>query len=215
MKYVNWEIVPGVNIPMMEDQNGQLWGTNKTVAGMLGISESGVRDIYCDNKEEFEAVSVANSDANNCVANGNAIESVANGNALRSVANCVANSDAISFFREHKALFGIKRLYKTMKIWSDDDILTFCYKATGLKSIEIRRKFTKFLKEHSRKSMITEEMYLAQQQEIEALKAQVSKIDVLEGTLKHMWKAKGFEASAGSYELHAAKHWKKAQAAKS
>jgi hypothetical protein len=60
-KLVEWEMVPGVTVPMMEDSTGQLFGTNKTVANMLGITDSGVRDIYNDHKEEFDSVSVANT----------------------------------------------------------------------------------------------------------------------------------------------------------
>ena len=175
----------------MADESGQLCGTNKTIAGILGISESGVRDIYCDHKDEFEALSVAIGDAK-------------------------------EFLSENREVFGIKRVRSDMKIWSDNDILTFCYKATGPKSIEIRRQFTQFIKEHSRKTIITEEQYLAQQDQITQLQTKVdhmehmqSKIDVMEETMKLIWKAKGFEATAGSYELHAAKYWKKASAANS
>ena len=137
-KYLDWDVVPGVSIPMMEDSTGELWGTNKTVAALLGITESGVRDIYSGNKKEFDK-------------------------------NCVGNSDAISFLKRHKSQFGLKYVRSDMALWSSEDILTFCYRASGDKAIEIRRKFSKFIKEHSKRNYVTQEQYLKLEEKFQAM----------------------------------------------
>ncbi len=143
MKYVKWEIVPGVVVPMIEDIEGQLWGTNKTVSQMLGLSEEAVRYLYNEHKEEFEANSVGSLS--------------------------VSNTNAKEFLKNHKAEFDIVRIRQDMRLWTDDDILTFCYKATGQKAIEIRRSFTKFIKEHSKRHMVSKEEFEALQNQVSTL----------------------------------------------
>ncbi len=156
MRFVKWEIVEGVVVPMMEDDNGQLWGTNKTVASMLGISTDTVRHIYEDHREEFGGLSVADSHANSL---------------------SVGQPGVKEFLVVHKKDFGISRVRSDMRLWTDDDILTFCYKATGAKAIDIRRKFTRFIKEHSKRHMISKE-------EFAALEAQVSTL--MEFVARHL-----------------------------
>jgi len=143
MKYVKWEIVPDVIVPMIEDDNGQLWGTNKTVSRMLGISEDNIRHIYGAHREEFEPSS---------------LEKLS-----------MRDPHAKEFLHEHRAEFDIGRIRKDMNFWTDDDILTFCYKATGQKAIEIRRKFTKFIKEHSRRHTVSKEEFEALQNQVSTL----------------------------------------------
>lgn len=135
-KFVEWEVVPGLKVPMMEDEQGNLLGTNKTVATMLGMSEEGVRYTYNTYKDEFEALSVCNTNAKD-------------------------------FLQENKDVFGIQRLRKDMRLWTDDDILTFCYKATGQAAVDIRRKFTMFIKENSRRHYVTKDQYESLQAEME------------------------------------------------
>ncbi len=149
MKYVKWEVVPGVVVPMIEDIEGQLWGTNKTVSRMLGISEDNVRKIYSANKEEFEPDS---------------FEKLS-----------VRDPHAKEFLKNHKAEFDIGRIRSDMNFWTDNDILTFCYRSTGQKAIEIRRSFTKFIKEHSKRHMVSKEEFEALQNQVSTLVEFVSR----------------------------------------
>jgi hypothetical protein len=63
------------------------------------------------------------------------------------------------FIKEHKNLFGIKRVRTDLNIWSADDILTFAFHAKSEKSVEFRISLRKFIKEHSKKHYVTREQY--------------------------------------------------------
>lgn len=118
MKYVAWEVIPGTYLPMMEDDNGELFGTNKTVCEGLGIKPSTLREFYRTNKEEFESLSVRNVDAK-------------------------------EFLKANKEDFNIKRVRDDMKIWSEDDMLTFAFLVKSDKGREFRRGLRTFLKKNA------------------------------------------------------------------
>jgi hypothetical protein len=63
------------------------------------------------------------------------------------------------FLKEHKSLFGIKRVRADLNIWSADDMLTFAFHSKSEKSIEFRISLRKFIKEHSKKHYVTREQY--------------------------------------------------------
>ena len=128
MKYVAWEIVPGHCLPMMEDDRGELYGTNKTVMEGLGISEDAIRHIYSRHKNEFDSVSVT---------------------------DCHANE----FLRRDKALFGIKRVRSDMRVWNEDDMITFAFYAQSEKGLQFRKDLRKFLKENAKRHYVNKEEY--------------------------------------------------------
>lgn len=115
MKYVAWEVIPGTCLPMMEDDNGELFGTNKTVSDGLGVNPSTLRTLYQQNKEEFDSLSVLNTDAK-------------------------------EFLRLNKSKFDISRVRSDMRMWTEDDMLTFAFLAKSDKGREFRRNLRKFIK---------------------------------------------------------------------
>lgn len=63
MKLVRWSY-NNLHMPMMSDDNGDLWCTSKQLCGALGITENSLRLLKNGHKEEFD---------DNCVSKTNAI----------------------------------------------------------------------------------------------------------------------------------------------
>jgi hypothetical protein len=63
------------------------------------------------------------------------------------------------FLREHKGLFGIKRVRADINIWSSDDMLTFAFHAKTPESLDFRVSLRKFIKEYSKRHYVTKAQY--------------------------------------------------------
>ena len=138
MKYVNWEVIPGTFLPMMEDEQGELFGTNKTVRDGLWLNESSIRSIYERHRKEFSGLSVSNCDAKR-------------------------------FLTINKALFDMKRVRSDIRLWNEDDMLTFAFYAQSEKGLDFRRNLRRFIKENAKRHYVSQEQYDQLQVEFKAL----------------------------------------------
>lgn len=76
--------------------------------------------------------------------------------------------------------------------------------------LELHKFFGFALNEFTRGRYVTQEQYMRDMDELkEQLRIAMATIDALTNTNQALWKVKGFEASAASYEMHAAKERKK------
>lgn len=128
MKYVKWEVIPGTYLPMMEDRQGELFGTNKTVRDGLGLTEESIWKIYNRHKNEFGSFSLS---------------------------NCPAKE----FFKVNKALFDMKRVRDDIRLWNEDDMLTFAFYAQSDKGLEFRRNLRMFIKENAKRHYVNQADY--------------------------------------------------------
>lgn len=62
MKLTKWSFA-GLEVPMMEDEDGELYCTSKALCGALGVTEGNIRSFYNDNKAEFDSLTVSNRHA--------------------------------------------------------------------------------------------------------------------------------------------------------
>jgi hypothetical protein len=62
MKLVRWQF-QGLVMPMIQDENGELYCTSKAICEALGVCEETLRYVYNTHKEEFSSLSVGNSNA--------------------------------------------------------------------------------------------------------------------------------------------------------
>lgn len=127
-KYVAWEVLPGLSLPMMEDGEGELFCTNKCIEDGLGIGSDSVRKIYERNKAEFSGVSVTNRHAK-------------------------------EFLKAHKNEFGVKRVRLDMRLWNEDDMLTFAFKANTEKGFEFRKKLRQFIKANAKRHYVSKDEF--------------------------------------------------------
>lgn len=59
MKLVRWEFL-GLHMPMMEDDNGELYCTSKAICDALGIDKHTMEMIVSRNKDEFGSLRLTN-----------------------------------------------------------------------------------------------------------------------------------------------------------
>ena len=60
MKIVRWSF-ENLHIPMIQDDEGKLWATTKTLAESLGVTEDAIRVIAMRNRDKLKGLSVTNS----------------------------------------------------------------------------------------------------------------------------------------------------------
>lgn len=65
------------------------------------------------------------------------------------VTDCHANLQML------KNTLGLKYIRKDMKLWSEDDMLTFAFMVSGDRARAARRDFRKFIKEHAKKGLVS------------------------------------------------------------
>lgn len=123
MKLTNWSF-QGLTIPMMEDDDGELYCTSQAVCGALGINENTLRYTYTSHKEEFTQ-------------------------------NCVGNPNAIEFLKKYRKEFSIKYLRGDMKLWYEDDMMTFAFHAKSKGAMEFRKELRQFIKAHARRETVS------------------------------------------------------------
>jgi hypothetical protein len=71
----------------------------------------------------------------------------------------VTNPHAKDFLKTHKNEFGVKRVRSDMRLWNEDDMLTFAFKANTDKGIEFRRNLRKFIKENAKRHYVSKEQF--------------------------------------------------------
>lgn len=71
MKLVRWSY-NNLHMPMMSDDNGDLWCTSKQLCEALGLKDSTLRELKRVNSEEFELLSVIVPDAKEFLAENKA-----------------------------------------------------------------------------------------------------------------------------------------------
>jgi len=127
MKLVHWEF-QGLHVPMVEDDNRELYCTSKAICGALGMKEGHLWKITSLHSKELSELSLTNSKAKD-------------------------------FLQENRIAFGITRMRKDMRIWSEDDMLTFAFHSGSDKSMEFRKNLRQFIKRHAARNYVTQEQY--------------------------------------------------------
>lgn len=107
--------------------------------------ESG--ELYCTSKAICDALG----------ANESNLRDVYSRHADEFGKNCVSNCDANSFLKENKAVFGVKYIRGNMRLWSEDDMLTFGFFLKTDASKEYRRQLRQFIKAHARVNTVSRE----------------------------------------------------------
>lgn len=140
MKLVRWEFM-GLHMPMMEDENGELFCTSKAIYDALGISKDDLDHIVSRHSEEFGSLRLT---------------------------DCQSKE----FFQKNKAEFGIQRVRSNMRLWSEDDMLTFAFHSKSTLSLEFRTKLRKFIKQNAKRGYVSQDAF-------EQLKGQLSELQQL------------------------------------
>lgn len=75
----------------------------------------------------------------------------------------VSNSDSKKFLDQHRVEFGIRRLRKDMRLWSEDDLIVIAMLSRSPVSKEFRQELKKFVKANAvrevLKDYVTKEQY--------------------------------------------------------
>lgn len=71
----------------------------------------------------------------------------------------VRNTHANDFLRRNKAEFNVQRVRDDMRMWSEDDMLTFAFHSKSSKSLEFRKQLRVFIKQHATKNYVTKAHY--------------------------------------------------------
>lgn len=58
MKLVRWSF-NNLHVPMVKDDDGKLWCTNKSLADALGTTESTIRSVAKRNKDKLKSLSMS------------------------------------------------------------------------------------------------------------------------------------------------------------
>lgn len=78
-----------------------------------------------------------------------------------SVSKCDANE-----LRNFKKALDIKRLSSDMRLWTEDDFLTFAFMVKGERAKTARHDFRQFIKKHAKISLVSQEQYKRDIQEL-------------------------------------------------
>lgn len=68
--------------------------------------------------------------------------------------NCVTDCHAKLFLKENKAEFGVRYVRGDMRLWTEDDMLTFAFHARSNVALEFRRKLRQFIKQNARRGYV-------------------------------------------------------------
>lgn len=161
MKLVRWEFL-GLHMPMMEDEDGELYCTSKAICNALGLSKDALDHIVTRNAEEFGSLRLTNCQSKD---DGPSLPNLQAKDGNLSVTNCyskdlsVSNPNAKEFFTAHKTEFGIKRVRSDMRLWSEDDMLTFAFHSKSPQSLEFRKQLRKFIKQNATRGYVTQAQF--------------------------------------------------------
>lgn len=151
MKLVRWQFL-GLHMPMMEDENGELYCTSKAICDALGISYDDLKHITMRHPEEFGNLRVTDCHSKD---GGLSLSNLQPKNKeLR-----VGNPNAKEFFTAHKTEFGIKRVRSDMRLWSEDDMLTFAFHSKSPQSLEFRKQLRRFIKQNATRGYVTQAQF--------------------------------------------------------
>ena len=69
------------------------------------------------------------------------------------------NCQSKEFLQKHKVELGILRVRQDMRLWSEDDMLTFAFHAHSDKSLEFRKQLRQFIKANAKRGYVSEEQF--------------------------------------------------------
>lgn len=85
----------------------------------------------------------------------------------------VGKTNAKEFFQQNRAEFGIKRVRKDMRLWTEDDMLTFAFHSRSPESLEFRKRLRQFIKQNARRDYVSQEEFESLKGELENMKEMV------------------------------------------
>jgi prophage antirepressor-like protein len=109
--------------------------------------ESG--ELYCTSKAICEALGI----------NEHALRMIINRNKKEFGSLRVTDRYAKEFFQANKTEFGIERVRSDIRLWSEDDMLTFAFHSKSDDSLEFRQKLRKFIKLNAKRNCVTVEQF--------------------------------------------------------
>lgn len=71
----------------------------------------------------------------------------------------VSICDAKEFLRQNKVEFGIKRIRSDMRLWSEDDMLTFAFHSKSVQSLEYRKQLRQFIKQNAKRGYVSRDAF--------------------------------------------------------
>ncbi len=134
MKLVRWSF-HNIQMPMMENDTGQLFCTSSALCAALGAQEEALRQVYRRHPNDFEGV-------------------------------CVTDCHAIEFLREHKQEFGMKYVRGDMRLWSEQDMVSFAMLSRSDVSVDFRRQLNEFIRTNARRDYVSKEQYMELEEEL-------------------------------------------------
>jgi len=123
MRLIRWSF-QNIHMPMMEDENHELWCTSRMLCDALSIDSKALQATYLRHEDEFSNLTAA---------------------------NCSAKK----FLQENKVEFGLTRVRSAMRLWNEDDMLSFAILSKSEVSREFRTHLRKFIKENARHGYVT------------------------------------------------------------
>ena len=130
----------------------------------LPMMENSEGDLFCTNKAICEGLGITES----------AIRDIYRRNMGEFDAVSVAKCDAKNFLLNNKKPFGIKRVRGDMRIWGEDDMITFAFFSKSEKSRDFRSQLRRFIKENAKIHYGTKSQYEELHKEVKSLRSALS-----------------------------------------
>jgi hypothetical protein len=134
---------------MVEDDERRLWTTTSGIALALGVTVRAIYNLYSRNTRHFEEVTHS----------------------------VTLHQQVLNFIKDRGAHFGVKHFRHDLRIWSEDDVLTFAVLCRSPQGIAAKRDFLRFIKENMRRDYAKlEAQYAEVMQRLVALEEAVPSI---------------------------------------
>jgi prophage antirepressor-like protein len=117
-------------VPMMEDEQGRLFTTGAILCAALGITENALKKISQRHAQRFSW----NENLTDCKATA-------------------------AFLDQHRDAFGIKRLNKDIKLWSDADMINVAFLSNSPMAADFRDGVIELIRQSARKDYLSPEAF--------------------------------------------------------